>query len=164
MPEYYDRYIRLVEDLPLMEALAKSLQTLSELDVSSLRMVGDKAYAPGKWTVKDVLQHMMDTERVFAYRALRFARGDSTPLPGFEQDDFARSAAANRRTVDDLLEEFLALRRSTIRLFASFDDAMLLREGTNAQVRISVLAQGYTIIGHQIHHLDIIRSRYLTLA
>jgi hypothetical protein len=164
MPAYFDRYINLVEDINLEDAFDKSVRQLNEIDLSRLLEVGSSVYAPGKWTLNDIIAHMADTERIFDYRALRFARGDRTPLQGFDQDLFASHATADDRPLADLLDELKVLRRSTVSLFRGFDRQMLLRSGKGGPAEISVLAIGYTIIGHQIHHLGVIEEKYLPLA
>ena len=163
MPANYDRYISLVEDIDLYEAFDKGLQQLNELDIPRLLAVGSAVYAPGKWTIHDIFRHAIDTERVFAYRALRFARNDQTSLPGFDQVLFAANAEAEKLSLDELLSEFKVVRQSSIMLFHSFSDAALLREGVCSGIRISVLAIGFAIVGHQMHHLNIIREKYFPL-
>lgn len=118
-------------------------------------------YADGKWTIKEILAHLIDDERIYAYRALRFARNDQTELPGFEQDAYALESAANERSLDDLLEEFAAVRRSTIALFNSFNDRVLTRSGVASGNVMSVRAAAYHIAGHELRHLNIIKERYL---
>ena len=118
-------------------------------------------YAEGKWTIKEILAHLIDDERIYTYRALRFARNDQTELPGFEQDTYAIESAANERSLDDLLEEFAAVRRSTIALFNSFDDRVLTRSGVASGNVMSVRAAAYHIAGHELRHLNIIKERYL---
>ena len=118
-------------------------------------------YDEGKWTIKEILAHLIDDERIYAYRALRFARNDQTELPGFEQDAYAVESGANERTLHDLLEEFAAVRRSTIALFNSFDDRVLTRSGIASGNVMSVRAAAYHIAGHELRHLNIIKERYL---
>lgn len=118
-------------------------------------------YAEGKWTIKEILGHVVDDERIYAYRALRFARNDSTELPGFDQDHFARYSEANQREVGDILDEFSLVRRSTIALFESLDEAALLRSGVADGKRVSVRALAYHIAGHELRHRNVIRERYL---
>jgi len=118
-------------------------------------------YAEGKWTVKEILAHIADDERIYAYRALRFARNDRTELPGFEQDDYALHSGANERRVEDILNEFTAVRRATIALFEGLDDKALTRAGTADGKLMSVRAAAYHIAGHEMRHLNIIRERYL---
>ena len=134
-----------------------------QLDRTALARVGDKAYAPGKWSVKDIIQHLADGERVMCYRALTFARRDDTTLPGFEQDLFVANAGANRRTTDDLIDELLAVRRATKAMYDSFDDETLKARGISWEYEISVLDMGFGIIGHQIHHFNVIAERYSQL-
>jgi uncharacterized damage-inducible protein DinB len=163
MPEYWSRYINLVPDVELSQAFDDSLKQLDQLDRTSLARVADKTYSAGKWTVKDIIQHLTDCERIMCYRALMFARRDGKIPPGFEQDDFAANSGANRRTVDDLLDELVSVRRATKALYDSFDDDMLKARGINWKVEVSVSDLGFIIIGHQIHHLNVIADRYSQL-
>ena len=117
-------------------------------------------HAPGEWSVQDVLQHVIDNERVFAYRALRIARGDTTPLPGYEQDPFAEAAAANDRPMHDLLEEYRAVRAASITLLRSFTDETLSRAGTASDHPLTVCAAAYIIAGHELYHLRSLRENY----
>ncbi|NRA94566.1 MAG: DinB family protein, partial [Psychroserpens sp.] len=119
------------------------------------------AYAEGKWTIKEVVQHIIDTERVFSYRALRFARYDSTELPGYDQDDFALNSKANLRSKEDILNEYSTQRAASIAMFESFDAETLLGQGKASGSSISVRALGFILIGHENHHCQIIKDRYL---
>ena len=121
----------------------------------------DYSYQPAKWTIKDVLLHMVDTERIFAYRALRISRNDKIPLPGFDENEYAVKANASSRTVESLIEEYISVRNATITLFQSFSDKQLLEIGIASGKEISVRAIGYIILGHEKHHLNIIKERYL---
>jgi hypothetical protein len=161
MPEYFDRYINLVENIPVIEALEKYSQLTSEDNIELFKKIGDKVYAPGKWTIKSIIQHIIDAERIMSYRALCFARRDSTNLPGFDEDHFAMHTNADSRPLNNLLEEFTIVRKSSIALFKSFDDNMLQQTGTANNRSISVLALGFVISGHQLHHLNVISERYL---
>ncbi|MCG3121005.1 MAG: hypothetical protein ALAOOOJD_03939 [bacterium] len=118
-------------------------------------------YAEGKWTIKEILVHLSDDERIYAYRALRFARNDKTELPGFEQDDYARYSGANARGLDDILEELTAVRNATLSLFNGFDDEALIRAGVANGHVMSVRAAAYHLAGHELHHINIIKERYL---
>jgi uncharacterized damage-inducible protein DinB len=118
-------------------------------------------YAEGKWTVKEILAHISDDERIYAYRALRFARNDNTELPGFEQDDYARWSGANERDIRDILKEFDTVRKATISLFNSFDSKALVRAGMANSNVMSVRAAAYHIAGHELHHINLIKERYL---
>lgn len=161
IPDFYDTYINKVEDhLDISAALEQYGAAWLMAEKDCLLMLKDRVYASGKWTVKDILQHMIDTERVFAYRALHFARNDKTELPGMDQEIFAAHTQASQREVEDLLHEFSVVRESTILLFRSFDDEMLLRAGVCYGKRTTVLALGFTIVGHALHHMRILKERY----
>ncbi len=118
-------------------------------------------YAAGKWTIKETLVHISDDERIYAYRALRFARNDKAELPGFEQDDYARASNANARDIHDILGEFATVRHATISLFNKFDEEALLRRGRADDKIMSVRAAAYHIAGHELHHMNLIKTRYL---
>lgn len=163
MPNYFDRYINLVEESDVITALEKYGPAYLEKEKAMFEKLGDKVYAPGKWTIKDILQHIIDAERVFAYRALRFARNDKTELHGFNEDHFAAHADTKKRTVTDLLEEFRLLRSLTIVFYKALDKEALLREGIASGNAISVLALGFTMAGHPIHHMNVIKERYFPL-
>ncbi|HEX9151224.1 MAG TPA: DinB family protein [Flavobacterium sp.] len=121
----------------------------------------DYRYAEGKWTIKDIIQHIIDTERIFAYRALRISRNDKTPLPGFEENDYVDNTNADDRNIQDLLAELSAVRHSNLFLFKSFTEEQLKRIGTASNRSISVRAIGFIIIGHQKHHQRVFQERYL---
>lgn len=163
MPQFFDRYINLVEDIDIFEAFEKYSPTRIYDNISKLTALKNKVYAPGKWTVKDILQHLIDNERIMAYRALRFSRNDDTVLAGYEEELFAGNTLAAKRTVDDLMEEFELVRKSTILLFRNMDNEMMLRSGVAYKSRISALALGFVVIGHAIHHMNVIRNRYYSL-
>ena len=118
-------------------------------------------YAEGKWTIKEIVAHISDDERIYAYRALRFARNDRTELPGFEQDDYALHSGANERGVKDLLDELTTVRQATLSLFEGLDGAALTRAGVADGKVMSVRAAAYHIAGHELRHVNIIRERYL---
>ncbi|SEW25539.1 DinB family protein [Chitinophaga arvensicola] len=159
-PGYYTRYISLVPDLAIHAALEWSLNALNELDARALEPLGNYAYAEGKWTLKNVLEHITDTERIFSYRALLFARKDGQFPPTMEQDDYAANAEIDHRSVAEILAELKAVRSATITQFHNFSAAALLRTGMSWKTEMSVLALGFTIIGHQVHHFNILRERY----
>ena len=162
MPGYYDRYINLVPDVELSQGFDDSIRQLTNLDRTALGRIADKSYAPGKWTIKDIIQHMTDGERIMTYRALMFARRDPT-APGFDQEEFAANASANRRTFDDLLDELISVRRATKAMYESFTDDMLRARGKSWEYEVSVLDLGFIILGHQIHHMNVIAERYSSL-
>ena len=126
------------------------------------KATADYRYGPEKWSVKEVLGHVVDTERIFGARALCFARGEVRPLPPFEQDDYVRSAGFDRRSLASISEEFEAVRRSTETLFESFDESQWNRDGVANEVRMSVRAVAYIVAGHAAHHMSVIRERYLS--
>ncbi|MGY8943404.1 MAG: DinB family protein [Flavobacteriales bacterium] len=160
---YFERYMQLsvLKDKTIIESLESAQD---EFD-SVLRNLPDKkhsfSYATGKWTLKELIQHVIDTERVFCYRALSFARNDQTPLPGFDQDIFVDNDTANERDYYDLLDEMKVLRKSSTQLFKSFSKEALLRIGVASNNKMSVRALGYLFSGHQIHHINIVKERYL---
>ncbi|SRR5258706_6929401 len=163
MPEYFDRYINQVDDIDLDDAFQNNLNAMAGLDMKSLESVGDKVYADGKWTIKDIFQHITDTERVFAYRALRFARRDGVTLHGYEQDIFAANAKAHQRKLKDIVEEMKLVHQSSCLLFRSFDKETLQATGICWKVEMSVLALGFAITGHFIHHMKVIIEKYVPL-
>lgn len=154
-------YINALEKVGLIEGLENGLNQMvsfiSAIPVEKL----EYRYAENKWTIKDILLHLIDAERIFAYRALRIGRGDKTPLAGFEENDYVPNAGANSRTLESLLEEFQWVRKATLCLFKNFSDEQLLYLGTASDHAISVRAIGFVISGHQNHHLRIIQERYL---
>ncbi len=118
-------------------------------------------HTKGEWTIKEILVHIIDDERIYAYRALRYARNDSTELPGFEQDDYVPHSKANERDLEEIFEELTAVRQATITLFKSFGEAALTRKGIGSGNIMSVRAAVYHIAGHELHHMDSIRENYL---
>ena len=163
MPQFFDRYINQVDNIFLMDALTQTPTFDQYIPAQTLEAIGDLRYAPSKWMVKDILQHVIDTERIMTYRAMRFARNDKTPLPSFDENLFADVAHATRRTIPDLYAEFAAVRQASILMFGSFDNEMLLRTGVASHQNISVLALGFVLVGHARHHATVIRERYLPL-
>jgi DinB superfamily len=159
--EFYQRYLDLVKEKNVVAALRKSTRQFKKLLDQVPAKKTNYAYAPGKWTLKEVLQHVIDTERVFAYRALCFARKDGTPLPSFDENQWAAQAQASTRKWKDLVEEFKAQRKSTELLFASFHDDQLLFLGTASGNPINTLALGLLCAGHLAHHMKLIKEKYL---
>lgn len=159
---YAIMYIRLVPDEGLLlQYLKEHFEKTRELTLSLSEEKLLYRYAANKWTIKELLVHITDDERIYAYRALRFARGDKTQLPGFEQDDFVSYSNANNRPVRNILEELEAVRNATITLFESFDSAALSRKGIADNNPVTVRALGYHIAGHELHHINIIKEKYL---
>ena len=161
VPEYYHKYINQAKEDNLMSALKNNTSSFLSLLKTIPADKRDYRYAEDKWTVREVLQHIIDAERVFTYRALRFARKDETPLPGFNENTFATNAKADKRKWDDLIDEFISLRKATEIMFASFDDEQLDSSGIASNNSVYVLAIGYIIAGHCAHHLNILNERYL---
>lgn len=159
---FYANYITQVSDeYTLIEELEISLHRYIKFVQDIPMDKFDYSYAEGKWTIKDIIQHTIDAERVFAYRALRFARNDKTELPGYEEDDYANEANGNKRSIMELLTEFSAVRHATLLLFKSFNEEQLLRIGYANNNPMSVRALGFIVIGHQNHHQRVFEERYL---
>jgi uncharacterized damage-inducible protein DinB len=161
-PDYAHIYVDLLPDDGLiLKHLANNLNTTRRVVLSIPKDRLLHRYAEGKWTIKEILGHIVDDERIYVYRALRFARNDSTELSGFDQDQYARYSEANKRGARDLLDEFSLVRQSTIALFKSLEAAALLRTGVANGQSVSVRALAYHIAGHELRHMNIIRERYL---
>ncbi|MDG1194077.1 MAG: DinB family protein [Polaribacter sp.] len=160
---YFEQYMQLVskDEKSIIENLVASQKVFDDVLRNLPVEKHNFSYAEGKWTIKELIQHIIDTERVFSYRALCFARNDNTSLPGFDQDVFVENDNANDRNYYDLLNEIEVLRKSSIQLFKSFSDEALLRVGVASNNKMSVRALGYLFSGHQMHHLNIIKERYL---
>lgn len=159
--EFYQPYINLVKEENVSKAIKKSGAQIKKFLKTIPRKKIDYAYAEGKWTIKEILQHLIDGERVFAYRAVTFARKDATHLPSFDENTWAQNAKIKNRKWKDLVEEFKTVRKSTELLFESFDDEQLLSTGTASNKTINVLAIGFICAGHPEHHIKIIKERYL---
>lgn len=158
---FYRGYIGTAEGGDLFDALDHaSTQFLACVSALSEEQ-GMHRYAPGKWSIKEVVQHMIDTERIMAYRALCFARADAMPLPGFDEDRYAERSDADRRTLAELIAEHDVVRLSTVALFRSFSEAALKRTGMASERTFTVRALGWTIAGHAMHHIHILQQRYL---
>ena len=161
VPEFYHSYIQQVKEENLSIAFQNNtneiLNFLSTISVEKYNF----SYAENKWTLKEVIQHIIDSERVFSYRALRFARKDATPLPGFDETVFAKNAKVDKRDWNDLVEELLTVRKATEFLFNSFGEEQLSEIGLANNNNISVLAIGFICVGHCKHHFQIIKERYL---
>lgn len=164
MPEYFDRYINLAEDVSVVESLQISFLELENAPIEKWKALGEKTYAEGKWTIKDILQHYIDTERVFTYRITAIARGDKQKMIPYDEEDFAKNAKANRRTIDDLKEELILIRKSTIKLFQSFTPEMLQQQGNGFNgTQYCPLALGFMLAGHQRWHFRVLEEKYYPL-
>lgn len=159
---YYKRYISMISD---SENIIENLRKQKDDSYKFLKSIpGEKAgfaYAPGKWTIKEVLGHIIDTEKVMAYRALCIARGEKKALPGFEQDDYVKEGKFNKRELSELIEEFKKVREVNLLLFNNFEDDILDKRGNANNVEITVLALLFIIAGHELHHMKILKDKYL---
>lgn len=158
---YFETYINCVEGHDLNKGLVLNGEALVAFFKSIPEDKCDYKYAEGKWTIKEVLLHIIDTERIFAYRALRIARQDKTPLVGFEQDGYVAYYNCLNRTILSLINEYMVVRKATVALFESFDDVALKSMGVASSHPISVRAIGFIVVGHENHHIKIIKERYL---
>jgi hypothetical protein len=162
-PSYYNRYINLVEDDDVLAVLEAQKQEMSDL----MNGLGEEAaafrYAPDKWSVKEVIGHAIDVERIFAHRALRFARNDKTPLPEFDQDEYIKHANFDVRTLIDIADEYRAVRESTLSMFYSFAEDFFAREGTASGFKFTVRAVPFIVAGHEHHHQKIIHEKYISI-
>lgn len=158
---YYHTYISKVKDEDILKVLEDGKHHTLNLLRALPEQIGNLRYAPGKWTIKELVLHLIDAERVFAYRAMRIARNDQTPLPGFSQDDYVPNSGAAQRTLASVREEYAAVREATLQLFRYFTDEMWQRIGTASESPVSALALAYIIAGHETHHINILQERYL---
>ena len=157
---YYERYISLVPGNDILTTLDdQRRQTMLMLSGRDERD-GDYRYAPEKWTAKQVIGHINDTERIFAYRALRISRGDQTAIEGFEQDDYVRNGPFANRPLSDLVEDYIAVRRASLSLFRNLDEAAWSRRGSANKNEVTVRALAYIISGHELHHRRILEDKY----
>ena len=157
---YYGKYIDPMSETDALEAIRNQIAGTTRLLGAVPEARASHRYAPGKWSIKQVVCHMSDVERVMSYRALRVGRGDATPLPGFDENIYAESCGADARTLADLVDEFRAVRAATIALFASFDEAALTRRGTASENPVTPRAIAWIIAGHERHHVGLFRERY----
>lgn len=163
-PEYAEMYIKLIPaDGLVLKHLADNFQMVKDLIYTLPPEKLLQRYAPDKWTVKEILVHIVDDERIYAYRALRFARNEKQSLPGFDQDDYARYSGANERDLDNIFAEYEAVRRATIALYEGLPEDSLLRKGVGSSTYHSatVRALAYHIAGHELRHINLIKEKYL---
>ncbi len=158
---YYGKYINQVEGNDLLDALEENAKSFSAFIKTISVEKLDYRYAEGKWTIKEIIVHLADAERIFAYRALRFARKDKTPLAGFEENNYVPESNTANQSAEQLLEEFNAVRKASIALYKSFTAEMSLRAGAANGNEISVRALGFIMVGHVVHHQQTIVERYL---
>jgi hypothetical protein len=157
---YYAKYIDLVQGDDILTALDQQRRDTMKLLCSRDEQDGDFRYAPGKWSAKEVLGHMCDTERVFAYRALRISRADATPMEGFEQDDYVRNGPFARIPLSEIIEDYIAVRRATLTLLRNLDEAAWSRRGIANKNEVTVRGLAYIIAGHELHHRAILQEKY----
>ena len=162
IPSFYKKYVKQIDETDLLQALRISGHRMTELVHSIPEAKADFRYEDGKWSIRELLCHIIDAERIFAYRALRFSRNDKTPLAGFEENDYAPQANAAGRSLNKIADEMKHLRTSTVDLFESFTPEMLARKGTASNNELSVIGLGFIIAGHETHHLHILKDRYLS--
>lgn len=161
-PVYFENYIKLVDSNSIAEAIEKYSDYFVKFFKKIRESNADYRYAPGKWSLKELLQHIIDTERIFAYRALCIARKDTTPLPGFDENSYAAESKADQRNWKTLVKEFKSVRKSTNNLLNSLDDEQLQQIGnTNNGQSNTALAISFVIFGHIIHHMNVVKERYL---
>lgn len=158
---YYERYVSLVADGDIISTLKNQISETLELLTAINAEKADFRYAEGKWSVKELVGHMIDTERIFAYRALRIARGDRTPIEGYEQDDYIKNAEFAKCNLADLAEEFALIRRANVLMFRNLSETAWHRRGTANEREVSVRALAYISAGHEIYHVNILKERYL---
>ncbi len=157
---YYERYISLVAGSDILGTLDSQRREMMLLLSGRDESEGDYRYAPDKWNAKEVLGHVCDTERIFAYRALRIARGDQTPLPGFEQDDYVKNGPFARSPLGEIIEDYIAVRRATLTLLRNLDEGAWGRRGVASKNEVTVRALAYMIAGHELHHRRILEEKY----
>ena len=158
---YYSRYIQRVPEGDVVSTLNSQIGETLALLRGLPESVATYRYAPDKWSVNEMVGHVIDTEKIFGYRALRFARGDRTPIPGYEQDDYVRGSSANAYPLSELADELETVRKATLYFFRHLDDEAWSRRGTANNAEVSVRALAYIIAGHELHHREMLRSRYL---
>lgn len=163
LPEYFDRYITKCDDVEITDAIQMSIDELDNLPMDKWKALGNRVYAPSKWTVKDILQHLIDTERIFTYRVLAFSRNETQAMPDFPEDNYASVAEANNRTIESLVDELRIVHKSFKALFESFTPAMLAKTGKGFKGKYSVASIGFILPGHQRWHLQILEERYYPL-
>lgn len=160
--EYYERYVSLVTETDIVSALKNQISELQNLLTTIPEEKSTYAYTEGKWSIKEVVGHLTDGERIFAYRALRISRNDKTPLEGFEQDGYIENSNLGNTEFAELTEELLLLRQSNVLFFKNLTDETWLRTGTASDATVSVRALAYIMVGHIRHHINILHERYLT--
>ena len=160
-PPFFANYIQLVKEDDLMDALHHQAPILSKFFDDLTAEMAALSYAPGKWTLKEMMQHIIDTERIFAYRALSIARKEQQSLPGFDENEYVTNSQAHKREWTSMLAEFKLVRKTTEMLFQSFEEEVFQQSGLSSNKPVTVSALGFIIVGHVYHHIDVIKERYL---
>lgn len=163
LPEYFDRYINMCDDIALTEALQLCIDETYQFPIDKWEALGDRVYAPGKWTIKDILQHLIDTERIFTYRALAFARNETAQPPSYDEDQYALAANGSSRSIADLIHELRLVYASFLAMYQSFSAETLRKTGKSYKGVYSVADIGFTMAGHQRWHLRILEEKYYPL-
>jgi hypothetical protein len=163
LPKFYDRYIHIVEEENLLDALEASLEVLENIDWDIYNAIGKQVYSENKWTLNEVYQHLLDNERVQAYRILRIGRNDLSDRMGYDENAFADNSNANKRTLKDIVAESILIRKTSLMMIQGLNRDMLHQKANCSGIEISGLALGFQIVGHQIHHLNVIKERYYPL-
>ena len=163
LPEYFDRYIMQCDDVEILTAIQTSITEAENFPLRKWNELGNKVYAPGKWTVKDILQHLIDTERIFSYRALAFARDEKVQPPSLDEDGYAKAAGANSRSLESLVEELILLHKNFKAMYESFTPAMLDKKGKGFKGEYTVASIGFIMPGHQRWHLQVLKENYYPL-
>lgn len=157
---YYDRYTNLVNHTTIENALKEGLENIEQYFINLPKEKWGYRYAPEKWSIKEVVQHLIDCERIFAFRALCMARGESQSLPAFDENQYAHNSMADYRTPQEIIAEYKTVRQATQSLFSSFSEGQLQKTGVANNSLFSVGQQGYIIAGHELHHLSVLQERY----
>ena len=160
-PEYYKDYISLVPDGDIVDLMKKQTDDIMDFFRSIPEDKGTYRYEPEKWSIKEILGHLTDMERIFGYRALRFARNDTAGLNGYDQDDYVSAGNFDSRTLTDLADEFFNLRRANTIMYNSFNDEDMQKAGTADGNRVNVRSIAYILVGHPTHHINVIKDKYL---
>ena len=163
IPEYFEHYVNLVDDVELADAFDKSLKQINDLDIAKLNRIGSRVYEDGKWSVNKIIQHLTDWERIWCYRTILFARREGNVPEGLDQETMAKNSNADELPIDQLVAELRAVRLSTKAMFDTFTQQIFETNCNFYKYEMSVLAMGFTIIGHQLHHLSVIEERYFPL-
>jgi uncharacterized damage-inducible protein DinB len=163
VPNFFKKYIDLSPDNNIMEALPKGGIELFSNNIDQLKALGYQTYASDKWTINQIIEHLMDTERIFLNRILRFSRNDATELPGFNENQYASNARSNEIPIEKLMQQYVEIRQTTVSTFSNFNEEELMRTGVANGQEISVLAMGFILIGHPIHHYKVVEERYFSL-